>query len=70
MSDQTETAAPAPKLRRGFACMTPERRTEISRKGGASTPAHKRSFAVNRDLAASAGKAGGKAPRGGRDREA
>lgn len=54
-----------PKARRGFAALTPERRAEISRKGGASIPAHKRAFAVNRDLAATAGKAGGAASRGG-----
>lgn len=49
---------PRPK---GFAAMTPERRAEISRKGGASVPADKRSFSRDRDLATSAGTAGGKA---------
>ena len=47
------------KSRRGFAAMTPERRREISAKGGASVPADKRSFAKDRALAASAGKKGG-----------
>ena len=42
-----------PKSRRGFAAMNPERRREIARKGGASVPGEKRSFAKDRDLAAS-----------------
>jgi len=46
---------------RGFAAMPPERRLEIARKGGASVPADKRSFAKDRDLAASAGRKGGEA---------
>lgn len=53
----------ATKGRRGFASMSPERRREIARKGGASVPADKRSFAQNRDLAASAGRAGGSVSR-------
>lgn len=52
-----------PKARRGFAAMSKEQRTAIARKGGAATPADKRSFAVNRDLAAAAGRAGGSASR-------
>lgn len=54
-----------PRARRGFAAMNPERRREIARKGGASVPSEKRSFAKNRDLAASAGRKGGEASRGG-----
>lgn len=50
---------------RGFAAMTPERRKEIARKGGASVPADKRSFSRDKDLAASAGRKGGEASRGG-----
>lgn len=46
--------------KRGFASMTPERRTEIARKGGASVPKEKRSFAANPELAAAAGRVGGK----------
>ena len=42
-----------------------ERRREIARKGGASVPGEKRSFAKDRDLAASAGRKGGEASRGG-----
>ncbi|HEY7899923.1 MAG TPA: KGG domain-containing protein [Caulobacteraceae bacterium] len=51
--------------RRGFAAMDPERRREIARRGGASVPGEKRSFAQNRDLAAHAGRKGGAASRGG-----
>lgn len=58
-----------PHARRGFAAMNPERRREIARKGGASVPGEKRSFAKDRDLAASAGRKGGEASRGGGRRE-
>jgi general stress protein YciG len=44
--------------------MNPERRREIARKGGASVPSEKRSFAKDRDLAASAGRKGGEASKG------
>ncbi|WP_394760584.1 general stress protein [Phenylobacterium sp.] len=54
-----------PKARRGFAAMNPERRREIARKGGASVPSEKRSFAKDRDLAAAAGRKGGESSRGG-----
>jgi general stress protein YciG len=56
--------------KRGFAGMTPERRREIATKGGASVPAHKRSFTMNTDLAKSAGAAGGRASRGGGRKQA
>jgi len=56
--------------RRGFAAMDPERRREIARRGGASVPSEKRSFAKNRDLAADAGRKGGSASRGGGRRPA
>lgn len=59
------TDAPKPKSRRGFASMDPERRREIARKGGASVPGEKRSFAKDRALAASAGALGGIASRSG-----
>jgi hypothetical protein len=45
--------------------MDPERRREIARRGGASVPSEKRSFAQDRDLAANAGRKGGAASRGG-----
>lgn len=44
---------------RGFACMTPEMRSEIARKGGQSVPKDRRSFSQSHDLAVSAGRAGG-----------
>jgi general stress protein YciG len=53
------TTTPKP---RGFAALSPERRTAIARLGGAAVPAHKRPYAVNRDLAATAGAKGGSAP--------
>lgn len=43
---------------RGFACLSPERRKEISSKGGANVPPKKRGFA-NKELASRAGKVGG-----------
>ena len=52
-------------VRRGFAAMNPERRQAIARKGGASVPGEKRAFAKDRDLAASAGRKGGEASKGG-----
>lgn len=52
-----------PRARRGFAAMSPERRREIARKGGASVPGDKRSFAKDRDLAATAGRKGGESSR-------
>lgn len=54
---------PSSKAKRGFAAMSPEKRRQIAAKGGASVPAEKRSFSQNRDLAASAGRAGGSASR-------
>ncbi|MDO8913991.1 MAG: stress-induced protein [Phenylobacterium sp.] len=41
--------------------MSPERRRTIAIKGGASVPAEKRSFSINRDLAKDAGRKGGSA---------
>ena len=43
--------------------MSPEKRLEISRKGGAAVPRDKRSFSQDRSLAASAGAKGGATPR-------
>jgi general stress protein YciG len=50
-----------PKSKRGFASLSPEARTEVSKKGGHSVPPAKRSFSQNRALAATAGKKGGQA---------
>lgn len=49
------------KSRRGFASMSPEKRKEISSKGGKSVPKNKRIYAVNRKLASEAGRKGGMA---------
>ena len=57
-----------PKSRRGFAAMNPERRREIARKGGASVPSEKRSFSQDRSLAAQAGRKGGEASHGARNK--
>lgn len=50
-----------PKSRRGFACMTPERRAEISRLGGASVAPENRAFSRYPKLASDAGRIGGQA---------
>lgn len=57
------TAAPK---KRGFASMSLAKRTAISRKGGSSVPAEKRSFSLNQALARSAGAKGGSVSKGGR----
>jgi general stress protein YciG len=53
---------------RGFAALAisdPARLREVARMGGASIPAEKRAYAVDRDLASRAGTKGGRASRGG-----
>ncbi|MBV9996953.1 MAG: general stress protein [Caulobacteraceae bacterium] len=65
MATTTNEDADRRSSRRGFAGMDPERRREIARRGGASVPSEKRSFAQDRDLAANAGRKGGAASRGG-----
>lgn len=45
--------------RRGFASLSPERRTELAKLGGRAVPEEKRSFSQNRDLAREAGRKGG-----------
>ena len=47
------------KSTRGFASMDPERQRAIASKGGQSVPKDKRSFALNKNLAAEAGRKGG-----------
>ena len=49
------------RSRRGFASMDGTRQREIARKGGESVPAEKRSFSLNRELAAESGRKGGHA---------
>jgi len=53
------------KSKRGFACLTPERRREIARKGGSMVPADKRSYSQNKELAQASGRKGGSISRGG-----
>lgn len=56
MTDTTK-----PKLK-GFAALLardPDRMSQIAALGGSSVPAHKRGFAVDRELAKSAGRTGG-----------
>src|SRR5271156_2512988 len=65
VSPMTTSETGGKPSRRGFAAMDPERRREIARRGGASVPSDKRSFAQDRDLAANAGRKGGAASRGG-----
>lgn len=50
-----------PKLKRGFAAMSPAKRRAIAKKGGLAVPKEKRAFAVDPSLAASAGSKGGRA---------
>lgn len=47
------------KSKRGFAALSPERRSEIARAGGMAVKAASRSFSSNRELAAEAGRKGG-----------
>lgn len=51
------------KSRRGFASMSPEKRREISRKGGKSVRPALRAFSKDKELAATAGRKGGSSVR-------
>ena len=62
---QPVPAIKKPKQRRGFSAMDPAKRKLIAAKGGAAVPAHKRSFAKDKNLAVAAGRLGGEASRGG-----
>jgi general stress protein YciG len=53
----------APKKKRGFGAMSPERQKMIAALGGKAVKPENRSFSQNRDLARSAGSIGGKCPR-------
>ena len=46
-------------IKKGFALLTPEQRREMASIGGKAVPNEKRSFSVNRKLAAEAGRKGG-----------
>ena len=48
------------KSKRGFASMTPERRSEVARKGGKAVKPENRAFFRDPVLASNAGKKGGK----------
>ncbi len=50
---------------RGFASMDEEKQRRIASKGGRSVPNEKRSFSLDRRLAAEAGRKGGQASHGG-----
>jgi len=50
---------------RGFASMDRETQRRIASKGGRSVPSEKRSFSMNRKLAAEAGRKGGQASHSG-----
>lgn len=54
-----EDVVEKPKQRRGFACMTPERRREIAIRGGSAVKPESRAFSKSRELAAEAGRKGG-----------
>lgn len=47
------------KKRKGFACISPERRKEIASMGGKAVPAERRSFSQSKELASEAGRRGG-----------
>jgi uncharacterized protein len=55
------TQEPLAARLRGFANMDVEKRRAIAKKGGASVPQTKRTFAQDRALAADAGRKGGRA---------
>jgi general stress protein YciG len=48
------------KAMRGFALLTPQKLSEVARKGGMGVPAHKRVFSYNKALAVESGRKGGK----------
>lgn len=53
---------------RGFASMDEDKQREIAAKGGRSVPDEERSFSKNRELAAEAGRKGGRESGGGHRR--
>ncbi len=54
--------------KQGFASMDAGKQREIASKGGSSVPAEKRPFARSAELAAAAGRKGGKASHGPKTR--
>jgi len=61
-------AAPRPKLRRGFASMSPEKQREIASKGGRAAHVKGTAHEWTSDEARNAGRKGGMISRGGRGR--
>jgi general stress protein YciG len=59
---------PKVKKARGFALLTPERRTEIARKGGQKVHALGLGHQWTKEEASKAGQVGGQISRGGRGR--
>ncbi|HKT54501.1 MAG TPA: KGG domain-containing protein [Caulobacteraceae bacterium] len=51
---------PPERAKRGFGAMSPEKRRELARKGGKAVPPSERGFAKDRELAAAAGREGGR----------
>ena len=47
------------KQKKGFACISPERRREIASMGGKSVPPEKRTYSIDKSKAAEAGVKGG-----------
>ena len=47
------------KKPRGFACMSPTRRSEISSMGGKAVPADKRTYSIDKSKASESGVKGG-----------
>lgn len=68
----TDNTTSAPKQRRGFAAMSPERRKELASKGGAAAHAQGKAHRFTSEKAREAGRKGGIAPhvRRGRARTA
>lgn len=65
---QNTPATPRPKLRRGFASMSPEKQREIASKGGRAAHLKGTAHEWTADEARSAGRKGGMISRGGRGR--
>jgi hypothetical protein len=57
-----------PKVKKGFAAMTPEKRAEIARLGGVAAHAQGVAHQWTTDTARKAGSKGGQVSRGGRGR--
>ena len=69
MTDDTPTRASGIS-KRGFASMDPTLQRELARRGGAAVKPQNRSFSKNPGLAAEAGRKGGEAGRGKRQKPA